>query len=758
MRWKQFALALIAFALALVFVAQWRVWEVLYGYLFAYLLAGVAVCGVGLGLAVAGRWRSVAQVPALDVVAGWSALGIALVLGWECKLASANLGAVVGLVVVAVVAWAPWGLLVSVVRGNRRVAALLVVAVAAGLLLASAVFDRFHGPVETSWLAGLALAGLAVVTVSRWQGGVLAWTGGGALVAVAFLGAWNARMLPEHEPGQVATSPLLRVLGVQLDGKLVGSAWLGSGRTDFVRPPIGGPFYWVYSDGGAPVAVPSRNATAASRSWWERHLTLTSLAAGAAPAGGKAVWIAPVPGASAWAARAMGRPVTDLAFNRGARRVFRFMPHNPAAPAPPAGVVRYAGAGQWPARLKGSYGLIGLTVTGPFQRASMGPGDSLVPDLVTDSAIRRYWARLAPGGVLAIICQNEPTFARVTLSAWQGTAATTTSGGFLGYARGYRATHAYRVPERYLLLLKKPGGAAVANSPLDRLARTLPVEALFGGGAKPLRPYGALSLPTVTQAAAALHLYFSDRARRWVSIGPTTAQRPFLFQFAARAPAATRWILGMAVTLLLAVLLLPLPELRRGEASSLLVPVYLSHFALVGAGLVGGALYLLRVAGFALGAAHWAGALLLAALVAGAAAVMVVNIRRPLALLAATFVLASASAPLLDGVVGDGGWLVGGALAVGGGLLLGLTQSAALAAGFSVLAGDRKLVALRGWAWLAYGSGGLGAAALAPWLAMSYGWWLEGLLGTAVLLLSGATLWFMARAPAVAESMPLDVA
>jgi hypothetical protein len=382
--------------------------------------------------------------------------------------------------------------------------------------------------------------------------------------------------------------------------------------------------------------------------------------------------------------------------------------------------------------------------------------------LYTEEAFRGYWGTVAPGGMLAVVAQDEAAFVRALLTMRKLLASDPSNQAAPAEARmwGLRVLSILRArdPYQYLLLVEKGPPDTRLGARLASQTNQMPVSLLFGPGLPSLRYYAVLQDPGGERAVREVFgQALSQRARAPVEIEPVSDLRPFFFSIVRDGHPFVRSLLAVTVIVLIGCLLFPLPGLRMVDSSYNRerppVPLFLGCLVLLGmcaavlfTGLayqvvpfVGGSVQslLLSTGAIMLGAGcglwiYWRHRPRIAHRAYGWTALLVV----PVAL---AYGALGAGAPFALNWPVWASWILiplTGALA---GFVLLVSTAGAMARIRDEL---RDLVP---WAGLAFGSATLTGVIAVNWLARLWGWGLVWGVGAACALLAAAVGYWLWR-------------
>lgn len=790
------------FGLLLLITVQMRVFATLFDHDFMLLAIGGALFGVAAGLGL-GHWLVSAEAQdhkarqaAGLMVAGLTASGgLVLLLSWP-------LGAVIPFMVTVAAFAAPfagWGYGIAFVTrspGARSIRGAWLVGAIAGLLLSGSLVEYIGNPLSLGWWTTIILGiGALLAAGSRITAGLV----GGVLMVLAsaayFLSA-GLPLAPSWSEAGLATARSL--YGELRSDKLAAepeTLWSGSHRTDVLTyRGQDQDLRWLFTDATAPVPVVIGGDHGID--WLKERFPLLAIPLLASKPQ-RLLTVGAFPGPELDLARALGvRQARGLAYNGDAADSLRRAGWSPGGESMDVDV-RYTDDPRGSLRVdQEGFDQIILPITHFNKQGWVG---SNLQDRYqyTLEAFQDYWQRLRPGGLLVVTTADELLFVRTVLSIWAMLERHPTEAGGPSALRSWGLHLAPDAPfqgsHQYLLMVAKGSVAAdlpvrlqqaIQSLPVEALFgpglgsgqrrlgnlfggspqqhQTSPVEALFGPGFLANRHYAALfQLGGLAKAEEILTRTMSQQAGRWITVSPATDQRPVFFDVLPEQRPELKWLFTGMLVVLVGGVLFALPSTRRPDVAGVPrrpgVAVFLVYFALIGAA---GAMMLVGMMGRSarlVGVSLETQAILLAAVLAGAAAALLFMRRQGFARLSITLppLVAMILAALLYWVTGPAYAAVSGwpvpvrwLVAVGCGVLMGAVLAMLCDIALRHLSAIASAVVP--WAWLVLGTAALSGVVLAEWWGAAWGWgrvWAALCGAYAVLLIAGYWIWRLRDEP-----------
>ncbi len=376
--------------------------------------------------------------------------------------------------------------------------------------------------------------------------------------------------------------------------------------------------------------------------------------------------------------------------------------------------------------------------------------------LYTAESFRRYYDKLAPGGMMVVTAIDPRLFFKTIYTAWEGI-----GGDIRSRTWGIQAKSnlPLQAPYRFAFILTKEHIPLGFVGKMKELANTMPVNLLFGPGINPIQPFELLlriGTDGLEKGRAVLTRFLSQRSHEWLDLEPVTDDRPFLFQLMRKLDMQQKWVMGLGAAGLIFCFLFAVSALRRADSSLHAefapIPIYLGYFAIHGAVMVGIAVAMLWRSIMLLGFSGTGAIIVLLPWLAGIALAVVIgrkfvfnanqnllNIILPLTvitLLGVSFTAVTTYAVSLMGW----SYPLAGLVIVLVSFSLGFVMSLSFGYGLNKL--SFSLPDIIDWAWAGFGFAALIGVVLVVLLGKMWGWsglWFVAAIG--YLLIMGMNFW-----------------
>lgn len=581
----------------------------LFDHRFTFTVLGIGILGLAAGVAV-GRWLGKKPTSQKNsgiwfTVAGLSAV-IAVCIFFVIPFGSGGSFLLVNALATLPYAFWACGLVIGADEQDMptpRLALATVLGALAGVLVSFSLAERSSGPLFTAWLAAAGLVLLAMA--SRIRTTTLAISGLSAAL-LGFAGmfiAWDFAATPRWSSEEnFPSKPLYAKTGSEDSMARMATRWSDLGRTDIAfDKKTAADLALVLRNGALAGLLPVGHSGKANPEQLRNYFPLVALPLMAGRAQSILVINSSAGMELKMAADSGISRIRDMESNLALRFVveqrqdlYEHLLNNPGIG------VDYGGIRNTLRNDTTNYDQIYLTI--PSMKIPGGTESGMLENyLYTQEALRNYWTRLRPGGMLVVLAGEEMLYMRALLVAWEILDEDRAGGNAtLGrQAWGYRmATLAPPVkPYHYLLMLAKgPIGDETANR-VEQQARGMMVEKLFGPGMLP--PATAFSIhdhpyfilyhpkgPAIARKALGEHM--SWRLKTRVSLNTPTDRHPNFFQIADDMHPFLKWLIAICSVLLIYIYLLPLGTERRldNPANDIRppLPVHLNYYLTLSAG------------------------------------------------------------------------------------------------------------------------------------------------------------------------------